>query len=49
MFKALPTTGRVEIIDKKIFAKATLDENVKIFMIHIAFLNLGSKIIIYLA
>ena len=35
--KALPTTCRVELIDQKRFAKAALDENIKAFMIHIAF------------
>ena len=38
--KAVPTTRWWEFINKKAFAKAILDENVKVFVIHIAFLNL---------
>ena len=38
--KALPTTKRIELIDKKEFAKAALDRNSKTFVIHVAFLNL---------
>ncbi len=37
--KALPTTKQVELIDKKEFAKATLDENSKTFVVHIAALK----------
>ena len=33
--EALPTTKRVEIIDKKEFAKAALDENVEVFVVHV--------------
>ena len=45
--KALQTTGRVELIDQKEFAKITLDENIKAFMVHVS--SLGSKITIHLA
>ena len=37
--EALPTTKRIELIDKKEFAKATLDEESKTFVIHIAVLE----------
>ena len=39
--KALSTTKRVEIIDKKEFAKAALDENSETFVVHVASLDLG--------
>ena len=45
--KALPTTRRVEFIDKKEFAKAALDENIEAFMVHVSSLNLGSKMTIH--
>lgn len=32
--KALPTTNRVELIDKKEFAATALDENVKTFVVY---------------
>ena len=38
--KALPTTKQVEIINKKEFAKAALDEKSEIFVVHVASLNL---------
>ena len=38
--KALPTTKRVELINKKEFAKVALDEKSETFVIHIASLNL---------
>ena len=38
--EALPTTKQVEPINKKKFAKVTLDENSKIFVIHVASHNL---------
>ena len=38
--EALPTTKRVELIDKKEFAKAALDENSETFVVHVASLNL---------
>ena len=37
--KALPTTRRVELIDKRHFAKAALDKNSETFVIHIAALR----------
>ena len=38
--KALPTTKRVELNDKKEFAKMVLDENSETFIVHVASLNL---------
>ena len=38
--EALPTTKRVELINKKEFAKAALDENSETFVVHVASLNL---------
>ena len=38
--KAVPTTKRVELICKKKFAKAALDENSETFVIYVASLNL---------
>ena len=37
--KALPTTKRVELIDKKKFVKAALDENSETFLVHVAALE----------
>ena len=45
--KALPTTQRVELINKKEFAKVALNENIEAFMVHVSFLNLGLKMTIY--
>ena len=42
--KALLTTKRVELIDRKEFAKAALDENFETFVIHVASLKLVSGI-----
>ena len=42
--EALPSTKRVELIDKKEFAKAVLDENSKTFVIHVTSLSLVSGI-----
>ena len=39
--EALPTTKRVELINKKEFAKAALDENSETFVVHVASLNLA--------
>ena len=39
--EALPTTKRVEFINKKEFAKAALDENSETFVVHVASLNLA--------
>ena len=43
--KALPTTKRVEIIDRKKFAKTTLNENVEAFVVHVTSLRLNSIVI----
>ena len=40
--EALPTTKRVEIIDRKEFAKAALDEHVEAFVVHVTSLSLNS-------
>ena len=45
--EALSTTRQVEIIDRKKFAKTALDENVKVFVVHVS--SLGSKMTIHLA
>lgn len=37
--EALPTTNEVKLIDKREFAKTALDENSKIFVIHISALE----------
>ena len=37
--EALPTTKRVEFIDKKEFAKAALDEESETFVVHVAALE----------
>ena len=42
--EALSTTRRVEIIDKKEFATAVLNEDDKTFVVHIAALSVGSNI-----
>ena len=42
--KALPTTKWIELINKKEFAKATLDEKFETFVIHVTSLNLTSEI-----
>ena len=39
--EALPTTKRVELINKKEFAKAAMDENSETFVVHIVSLDLG--------
>ena len=46
--EALLTTKRVEFINKKEFAKATLNENSEIFIIYVASLNLAPVPGIYL-
>ena len=43
--EALPTTQWIELIDKKKFAKAILDENIEAFVVCVAFFTL--KIIIH--
>ena len=37
--EALPTTKRVEIINKKEFTKAVLDEHIEAFVVHVTFLS----------
>ncbi len=39
--EALPTTSRVELIDKREFAKAALDENSETFVVHISALDVA--------
>ncbi len=39
--EALPTTSRVELIDKREFAKAALDENSETFVIHVSALDVA--------
>ena len=45
--KALPTTQKIELINKKEFAKAALDENIEVFVVHVSSLSLGSKMTIH--
>ena len=45
--KALPNTCQVKIINRKKFAKAALEENVKAFVMYAS--SLGLRITIYLA
>ena len=45
--KALPTTHWVKLIDQKKFAKAVLDKNIEVFVVHIN--SLKSKMTIHLA
>lgn len=40
---ALLTTKQVNLIDQKEFAKATLDQNSKIFVVYVTFLSLSSN------
>ena len=47
--KALLTTQKVELINKKEFAKAALDENIKPFVAYVSSLSLRSKMTIHLA
>ena len=42
--EALPTTERVELIDKKEFAKAALDEESKTFVVHVAALKVALRL-----
>ncbi len=37
--KALPTTSRVELINKREFARAALDENSETFVVHVSALE----------
>ena len=43
--KALPTTKRIEIINKKEFAKAALDENIEALVVHVISLILNLMLI----
>lgn len=43
--KALPTTKQIELIDKKEFAKAVLDENSETFVIYVIILSLTPTLI----
>ena len=45
--KALSTTQKVELINKKEFAKAVLDQNIEAFVVYMSSLSLKSKITIY--
>ena len=45
--KALPTTWRIKLINKKKFAKAPLDKNIEVFVVHVSFLSQESKITIH--
>ena len=45
--KALPITNWVKLIDKKEFAKATLDENSKTFVIYVAALKVPIAMLIH--
>ncbi len=45
--EALPTTSRVELIDKREFAKAALDENSETFVVHVAVLEFPTAIPIH--
>ena len=47
--KALPTTEKVELINKKEFVKVAFNENIRAFVVHVSFLSLRSKMTIYLA
>ena len=38
---------RVELINKKDFAKAALNENIEVFVVYVSSLSLGSKMSIY--
>ena len=41
--KTLPTIKRVELIDKREFAAATLDKNAEMFVIYVATLSMAPK------
>ena len=44
----LPITWRVELINNKEFAQAVLDENIKVFVVHISYPSPRSKMTIHL-
>ena len=41
----MPTIKRLEIINKKKFARTALDENIEAFIVHVTFFNLNSMLI----
>ena len=45
--EALPITQKIELINKKEFAKAPLDENIEVFVVYVSFLSLRSKMTIH--
>ena len=47
--EALPTTRKVELIDKKEFAKAALDENLEPFVVHVVAIGGSTKMSIHLS
>lgn len=47
--KALLTTGRVEFIDKREFAKTDLNENTEIFVIYVTILDISTVMPIHLS
>ena len=42
--EALPTTQQIELINKKKFAKASLNENIEAFIVYVAFFILEMTI-----
>ncbi len=44
--EALLTTSRVELIDKREFAKAVMDENSETFVVHISVLDIAESSIL---
>ncbi len=47
--EALPTTSRVELINKRKFAKAALDGNFKTYVVHVATLDVPTAMPIHLS
>lgn len=45
--KTLPTTNRIELINKREFAKTALDRNAEIFIIHVSALKTTKRLAIY--
>ena len=43
----MPTTRKIELINKKDFIKQTLDENIPVFIVHVSSLSRGLKMTIY--
>ena len=46
--KDLPTSQRIQLIDKRELDKVALDKNIKFFIVYSSFLSLECKMIIYL-